>query len=452
MGFKLRLVLHLGALLLTLLLLAWCLVHTQYYATMLTLSLILLAQIATLLRFLSATQRELSRFLGAIRYADFSQSFSQPQAPASFRELGKAFDAVLERFRSERSDKEEQAGYLQVFVQQLPIAVLALNQDGRIPVANHALRRLLGLGRPINHLRQIREVDAELCQFIEALQPGSGQTWKLSLPGRRLYLKFSCTLLRSRGRQQKLITIQDIQGELDASELQAWQNLIRVMTHEIMNSVTPIASLAETTEQLISESIERLPVAARGDSGPLPLLQDARDASGTIGRRGQSLLRFVDNYRSLNRLPAPQFRKFAVARLLQSACSLMQEQARRQDCALSWHCQPETLELRADPDLLEQALINLLRNALEAVAERPQPQVRLQGRLLDLGRVELSVTDNGVGIDPANLENIFIPFFTTKRGGSGIGMSIVRQIVRSNGGRVHVSSTLGEGSTVTMVF
>ena len=453
MGFNLRVSLHVAAILLTVVVLSWCLLNTQYYATMLTLSLVLALQISALLRFIHATNRELSRFLTAVRHSDFSQSFRNLQPGGSFRDLGEAFDGVLDRFRRERSGKEEQAAFLQAFVQQMPIAVFSLEEDGRIPISNTAFRRLLGIQGQVNHLRQVRSADEKLARWIEALQPGQDSAFRLWRRQQMLHLKFSCAVLRSRGRQQKVITIQDIQGELEARELEAWQNLIRVMTHEIMNSVTPISSLADTAEQLLGEAGRQLQTPAPGcrdEAGAL--LTDAGDAIATISKRSQGLLRFVESYRSLTRLPTPKLRAFPVRELLDSVSRLMQEQAQRRGLALACRCHPATLELYADPEMLEQALINLVRNALDAVAEARAPAVELLAELQERGKVALVVRDNGCGIEKENLENIFIPFFTTKRGGSGIGMSVVRQIVRLNGGSINVLSEPGRGTAVILTF
>jgi two-component system, NtrC family, nitrogen regulation sensor histidine kinase NtrY len=472
MGFNLKLTLHIGGLLLTMMLLVWVWQNTAYYATLFTLSLILLVQVGGLIKLVSTTNRELSRFLNAVKYADFSQSFQTTRKQHSFRELGAAFDGVIERLRSERSAKEEQATYLQAFVQQLPIAVLALHEDGRIAVSNQALQRLLN-GRVCHHLQQLKEFDSALGEFLERVKPGREQNFKLKRPYGTLQLKVSCTLLRMRGQQQKLISLQDISSDLETQELEAWHNLIRVMTHEIMNSLTPLTSLADTARHYIDEAREQLttlPSSGKAASAThtqasatlssegkldhatlLALLDDAASATTTIGKRGQALLRFVQSYRTLSRLPAPRIKTFQVQEVLHSVNALMRAQA-ADKVLLHCHCTPMTLELQADPELLEQALINLVKNALDAVADVPQPTITLSAELRELGQIALSVTDNGCGMDSETLSQIFVPFFTTKRGGSGIGMTLVRQIVHLNNGNIHVESSPAQGTRVLLVF
>lgn len=453
MGFNLKVLLYVGGITLTIGLFFYCLLNTQYYATMLTLSLVFSFQIIALLRFISVTNRELTRFLSAVKHSDFSQSFSSSNQHSSFKELGAAFNEVIERFRSERSDKEAQAIYLQAFVQQMPIGMFALNEDGRIPISNNAFRKLLGLSE-INHLKQISSFDNKLGEFITELEAGKEQTLNITRNNESFQLKMACTLLRSKGVQQKLVSISNIQSELEASELEAWQNLIRVMTHEIMNSITPITSLADTADQCVKDSTELL--ASQTEESSITeinnLLEDASNAVTTIGRRSQGLMRFVESYRTLTRLPTPKYHHFRLLELFQSIEKLMAKQAQTLKLDIQFNCKPATLELNADQELLEQALINLVKNSLEALTETSNPTLKIKAELLERGKLCISVTDNGQGIDKENLKNIFIPFFTTKRGGSGIGMSIVRQIVRLNGGKVNVISEKDQGTSVIMNF
>lgn len=450
MGFNLRVLLHVAGILANVLLLSWIWSHYAYYATMLTLLLVLALQISALLRYVSATNRELSRFLAAVKYADFSQSFKGNRSHSSFQELGAAFDGVIEKFRSERGEKEEQAAYLHAFVQQLPIAVFALHEDGRILLGNQSFHKFAG--RACHHLDQLRQFDTALGNFIAGLRPGQGQNFKLKRPYGALHLKISCTLLRQRGQTHKLVSIQDISSDLESQELEAWHNLIRVMTHEIMNSITPLTSLADTARHYVVEASSEAEKLEGNKDELFALLDDAANAATTIGKRGQGLLRFVQSYRTLSRLPQPRPRTFRVKELLQSVATLMAEAASAQNTTLTVDCAPETLELNADPELLEQALINLVKNALDAVNGMNGAAIKVSAELRELGHVALTVADNGCGIDAENLEHVFVPFFTTKRGGNGIGMTIVRQIVTQNGGTIRVASAPGAGTSVVLSF
>jgi nitrogen fixation/metabolism regulation signal transduction histidine kinase len=452
MGFNLRVLLHIFGIQLTVTALAWCLTSdTSYYATMFTLSLLLLMQLAALVRYISHTNRELTRFLAAVQHGDFSQSFRGSYSHSSFRELGTAFDAVLERLRRERGDKETQASYLQAFVQQLPIPVFCLHEDEHITLGNLACLRLLGL-KELNHLRQLTDIDTSLSGAVCSLEPGHEQHIKVQRLSTALDLRLSCTLLRSKGQLHKLISLLDIRSALESRELEAWHNLIRVMTHEIMNSITPLTSLASTAHGYITEAREQLQQPDNSALATLNLLEDAASATATIGKRGSGLMRFVESYRTLTRIPPPRPIQFAVANLLKSVQELLQQQAQQQNVQLQFCCDPENMTLFADIDLLEQALLNLVKNAFDAVATAESPLIRMTGKLDSAGTAVIEVSDNGSGIPPDILESIFIPFFTTKRGGSGIGLSLVKQIVQLNGGRIEVASVPGTGTTFTLTF
>lgn len=452
MGFNLRLLLHVIGIQLTVTALAWCLTReNSYYATMFTLTLLLLVQLAALIRYISHTNRELTRFLAAVQHGDFSQSFRGVHTNNSFRDLGAAFDAVLERLRRERGDKETQASYLQAFVQQLPIAVCCLHHDGHITLGNLACLRLLGL-KELNHLRQLTDIDATLGAAVNALEPGQEVHIKIQRLSSALDLRLSCTLLRSKGQLHKLISLLDIRSALESRELEAWHNLIRVMTHEIMNSITPLTSLASTAQGYINEARDQLQQSNTSVQGSLHLLDDAASATATIGKRGSGLMRFVESYRTLTRVPPPKPIQFAVMNLLKSVQELSQQQAQQQGVQLTYRCEPENLALFADMDLLEQALLNLVKNAMDAVGNTEGASISLSAHRNEVGAVTLDVSDNGSGIPAEILGSIFIPFFTTKRGGSGIGLSLVKQIVQMNGGRIEVKSTPGAGTTFTLTF
>lgn len=451
MGFNLRVLLHVGGLLLTLSALAWCLTHPGYYATLFTLTLLLLAQVTGLIRHINHTNQELARFLGAVQHGDFSQSFRNISGYSGFQDLGSAFDGVLERLRNERSDKEAQATYLQAFVQQLPIGVFCLHEDGHITLANLACLRLLGL-KELNHTRQLTAISEKFAVALPLLEPGQEQSLQIQRLSTGLDLRLTCTVMRSKGQQHKLVSLLDIRSALESRELEAWHNLIRVMTHEIMNSITPLTSLADTASRYISEARHELAQTDNTATKTLDLLEDAASATTTIGKRGAGLMRFVDSYRTLTRLPPPQPRLFEVAGLLRSVDELLQEQALQANIRLECRCQPTNLMLHADADLLEQALINLLRNAFDAVAGAAAPRVTLTAQLIEGGVVTMEVRDNGSGIAADIIDSIFIPFFTTKRSGSGIGLSLVKQIVQLNGGRISVTSSAAAGTCFMLTF
>lgn len=421
---------------------AYVALETEYYATVLLLAVVLTSQVITLVRYVQRTNRELARFMLAIRYADFAQSFTVDAQSKSFAELAAAFEEILQRFRAARTAKEEQASYLDTFVQHVPVAVLALDESGRVDQFNHAARRLFGTGAP-HTLQAFHGFGPGFAERILALEAGRSELIKVTRAGAPLQLNVHATELKVGGRTHKIVTLQDIHGELEAREVEAWQNLIRVLTHEIMNSATPISSLAATAAELLAEARER-----RNDAA----IDDAHDAVETIAKRSTGLLQFVDSYRRLTRLPKPELRTFPAHELLGRVAQLMQPELARRGIALAQTVTPRNLDLTADPALLEQVLINLLRNAIDALTGAPAPRIRLSAEIDAAGHAVLAVQDNGHGMDEQVRQNIFVPFFTTKQHGTGIGLSLVRQIMRSHHGSVGVQSAPGEGTAVRLSF
>jgi two-component system, NtrC family, nitrogen regulation sensor histidine kinase NtrY len=416
---------------------------TTYYATMLLLIGVLALQVAGLLHYVRRTNRELARFMLAIWHEDFSQTFATDAASGTFAELSAAFEEIMRRFRAARTAKEEQASYLDTLVQHVPVAVVVLDETGRIDLFNHAARRLLGLAS-LRYVDDLDRVGPGLGERVLALEPGGAELIKLARENALLQLNVLATELKIGGRIYKIVSLQDIHGELEARELEAWQNLIRVLTHEIMNSATPISSLAATVTELLGD--------ARDGRESDRAIEDARDAVETIAQRSAGLVHFVETYRRLTRLPKPSWREVRLSDLFGRVAALMTPELERRDIALVQRITPGHLRITADPDLLEQALINLIRNSIDALDGAKGPRIELVAELDAAGRAVIAVEDNGHGMEPQVRDNIFVPFFTTKRDGTGVGLSLVRQIVHSHRGHVGVRSTPGEGTAVRLSF
>lgn len=426
----------------TLVLMAYLVFESPYPAAAVAAGVLAVYQVVGLVRFVERTNRDLVRFLQAIRYEDFSQTFSTRGMGKSFGELKAAFTDVLEAFKRTRAEREEHARYLQTVVQHVGVGVLTFHPDGEIDIVNSAARRLLQIG-PLRNVRQLESLSKPLVESLLKLHSGDRAMVKVDDGGRLLQISMSATELRMRGSTYTLVTLQDIQSELEEQEMEAWQKLIRVLTHEIMNSVTPISSLASTIRGLLAPT----------DGPPsADTLADVHAGAETIERRSQGLIHFVETYRELTRIPKPDFQIFLITELFSRIEQLVRTQVAEKGIAFTAHVDPESLELTADPELVEQVLLNLVKNAIEAVEGIQQPEVTISGGTDGRGRCVVRVRDNGPGIDEDVQERIFIPFFTTKREGSGIGLSICRQIMRSHGGSISVKSTPGEGAEFGLRF
>jgi signal transduction histidine kinase len=285
-----------------------------------------------------------------------------------------------------------------------------------------------------------------LVQKLLDLKSGQKALVKVDVQNELLQIAINATEFRLRDQNFTLVSLQNIQSELEEKELEAWQNLIRVLTHEIMNSVTPIASLASTINDLLNSNGQKTSAALNNETR-----SDVNGALRTIQKRSEGLLHFVDAYRNLTRLPVPNFQIFSVQELFKRVYHLMQVDL-AQTIRFDYSVIPESLELTADSELVEQILINILKNAIHAVTERENPRIDLTSKIDDRGRVIIQVTDNGPGIPKDMLDKIFIPFFTTKENGSGIGLSLSRQIMRLHRGTITVRSQPNEQTVFTLRF
>ena len=399
----------------------------------------------SLFRYIDRCNLGLARFLESVRYHDFSLSPGIEGLGGSFADLNSTFREISGQFQRAREEKEEQYRYLQTVVQHVGVGLLSLRDDGAVDLFNHAAKRLLR----VPHLRHITELPPmflPLRDEIEKANSGGKSLLKLDFPDEELHLSLCTTEFKQRGQLFKLVSLQNIQVELEEKETEAWQSLTRVLTHEIMNSLTPIASLASTAASLLPDG------GGDDDDAASTRNHDVAEALQTIDRRSQGLMRFVHAYRSVTLIPRPQFRIFPVLEIFRRTEKLMQEKFTRQGVALRIEVEPPSLELTADPDLTEQVLLNLLLNALEALAGREKPQIRMLSRMNERGRVLIEVSDNGPGIAPEAREKLFIPFFTTKKEGSGIGLSFSRQVMRLHRGTISVKSQPGAGSLFVLRF
>lgn len=433
----------------TILLLVYLISETSLLATSLIVGAAVIAQVVSLVHYVEKTNRDLTRFLASIKYSDFSQAFSSGQRGSSFEGLNAAFANVISEFQKARSEKETQYRYLQTLVQHIGLAILSFDQTGKVDLINNAAKRLLR----VTHLRNINSLKSFSSPLVETLissRPGEKALVKIDQGDVSLTLAVYPTEFRIPGRTTTLVSMQDIENELAEQEMAAWQKLIRVLTHEIMNSVTPIASLASTVGDLVKRSEESM----TEDSAQISVetRDDIREAAFTIQKRSKGLLHFIDAYRNLTKIPKPNFEIFPVAELLERVAQLFKNQLDESDINLSITVDPKSLELTADPQLTEQVLINLILNAIEVSEGRSNGTIELSSRLDERGRVLISVADNGPGISEEVKERIFTPFFTTKRGGSGIGLSLSRQIMRLHKGSIAFKSTPGETTTFTLRF
>ncbi|MCB2211122.1 ATP-binding protein [bacterium] len=432
-----------SALTLTLILIAWLVVVTDYVMTIALLGVFAIIQVITLVRYVEKVQRDLTRFLIAVKYEDFFETFQSPTTSTASR-LNDEFTRIMTEFRRVRAEREEQVQYLQTVLQHIASAVISYDSSGEVELANTAARKLFKLNR-CEHIDRLNKVSEELVTMLKTIRAGEQRVIKVVDEGDVLQLLVRATEFVRGGRRLTLVAIQNIRSELEEQELEAWQNLIRVLTHEIRNSITPIASLATTTNSLLAE----IPVP-EGDEGET--VEDAQLAVRTIQKRSEGLLKFVEAFRSLYKVPEPDLQRVEVRGLLDHLAKFFESKFDEVGVSGSFDCSPGNLSLLADRDLIEQVLINLLTNALQAVPGVADPRIEVSASIDAQGRGRIRVLDNGSGIEPDLLERIFIPFFTTKPDGTGVGLSLSRQIMRMHRGTITAQSKPGEETVITLVF
>ena len=388
----------------------------------------------------------MNRFLLSIKHSDFSQSFTNNQKGAGFDELNAAFSAVSTEFQQAKLEKEEHFRFLQTIIDHVGIALVAFDSEGDVELLNNAAKKLLKIPR-LGNIKDLGTISPLLAEKLVNISPGDKDLVKLQQDDDLLQLSIYATGFILRRQQLTLVAMQNIQHELEEKEMMSWQNLIRVLTHEIMNSITPIASLASTAQGLLKDNQECEVPESMNET-----IDDVRKAVNTIEKRSNGLLTFIENYRKLTRIPKPAFKVVQIKDLFDRVEYLLKDQFEQCSVKFKKRIDPESLTITADPALIEQVLINLCKNAMEAVNGVINPKIKLKAGTDGRGNPVIKVSDNGKGIKEEVLEKIFIPFFTTKPQGSGIGLSLSRQIIRQHKATIGVTSTPNDKTVFKLRF
>jgi nitrogen fixation/metabolism regulation signal transduction histidine kinase len=414
------------------------------FAAML-MAIIIILQLVDIFKFISQTNRKLTRFLESVKYSDFISGFAADnRLGKSFKELNIAFNEVLEAFRKARSEKEEHWQYLNSVVQQVRTGILSFDIDGNVQLINANAKRFIGTSN-IKNIKDLINLNPKLYHAINSAELGKSELYK---GPHEVYLTIQSTELRIRGTDVKLVTLQNIQPELQKQELEAWQNLTRVLRHEIMNSITPISSLTSTLREILDHDMERKDSHYElKEEGA----EDLKEGLSTIENRSRGLIKFIDAYREYTSLPKPKMSTIRLKDMVTHVAQLMRTELKKTAIEFHYECNSEYLTIQADVEMIEQVLINLLKNAIEALSETEHPKLELIGTY-DENTVKIDIIDNGPGIIKEAVEHIFVPFYTTKRTGSGIGLSLSRQIMQMHNGSITVESIPDVKTIFTLRF
>ncbi len=396
-------------------------------------------------RFHKKAQDEVSQFVESVHYRDFSRHFDVKQAPPELQPLRRGFNDINTTFKIISKERETQYQYIQKILELVDTGILSYdNESGETGWMNESLKKMLG----IPYLKTIHSLEKRnkiLYDAIIALRSGENEVVSVTGDKNTLKLLLSATAFQTDNKVYKLIAIQNVNEALDENEAKAWQKLLSVMTHEIMNSVAPISSLADTLKN-------RLQLAEKKLEDTDGTVEDIELGIITIKRRSEGLLKFAETYRNLNKITTLNLTHVYVRDLFENLSRLMQPTLQQKNIDVDVILKDTDLMFEADTNLVEQVLINLLVNAIEAVKETPNPHITLSATRNSNQKVVIKIADNGTGIPADLLDKIFIPFFSTKKSGSGIGLSLCKQIMMLHKGNVQVQSTVGEGTVFSLLF
>jgi signal transduction histidine kinase len=396
------------------------------------------AALASLWNFIRRTNFLVSRFIESVRFEDYSQRFSDPSG-GGFDVLGASLDHALKTLQARHVKESAEGRYLAAIVDDAPSALLTIDQEGRVEMLNKAARQLFAR-MPLNRLEDLETLGPELSTAVR-LPPGTRKITRLMLEGVPQKAIFASAQVARLDEPVTVISILPVQSELGALEVAAQADLVRVLTHEIMNSLTPVTSLARTGADLVA-------TAAQQDEA----LTDAKTATETVARRAEGILRFVESYREFAQAPEIHRRQFKAKSWAEEIMRLALANAAERKIDARVEVEPATMSLNADPELLAQVLLNLLRNSLRATAD-VDPSVVVLGLAREPnGHFRIEVRDNGPGIPADRREDIFLPFYTTHKGGSGVGLSFARQVALAHGGSICALDAPEGGANLRMVI
>ncbi len=405
--------------------------------------LIFFIQISELINYLNRTNRKIAFFFDAIRNDDSTLNFPETTGNKALNELNSSLNKVNDLIKNIKFELLEQEQYFKAILEHVSIGIITYNEKGTIFLSNSAARNLLN-HEHLNHIDQVSRIDKKLHVAFIDIQPGDNRLVSFNGKEGLVQLSLKSTQFKTASQNLQLVTIHDIKNEMDTKELESWIKLIRVLTHEIMNTVAPITSLSQTilayfknldgkqpTDKVISNTIKGLEV---------------------INERGTGLIAFVETYRKLTRIPPPEKTSIPVKWLFEQIITLISTESEQDHIKIESTINPPELEISVDKKQISQVLINLVKNSREALKNKDDRKIILRGKLNEYGRVIIIVRDNGSGIPDDLVDKIFVPFFTTKQNGSGIGLSVSRQIMQLHGGSLKLNSVPGKYTEAVLVF
>jgi len=447
-NYKFNIIIRVVVLALSILLFANLLATDSLLLTVGLVSILAVIQVISLIRFIDKNNVEINSFFETLKNQDLLNPHFNPGEGEYYNTLVEHYYEIINKLKASDTDKDAKYQYLKTIVQHVGIGIITFNKAGEVQIINTAAKRLFRITH-INNIRELRKISESLVNSFEMLKTGGRDLIKIINNEETVQLAVFAIELTLKDEEFKLVSVQNIQSELEENEMEAWQKLVRVLTHEIMNSVTPISSLANTLEEDIKFRID-----GEGKEKELTRedLEDLHLAIKTILKRSEGLVRFVTDFRSLTHIPKTKFAEVAISDLFEHIELLMKHELDQNQIDYKRSIIPPELKIKIDQALIEQVLINLIKNAIQALREEPDKNIEVSAFLKDNKHIIISVKDSGPGIDDEAQSKIFIPSYTTKKSGSGIGLSLSKQIMRQHLGSISVKSRLNEGSEFVLRF
>jgi nitrogen fixation/metabolism regulation signal transduction histidine kinase len=431
------------------LLLAFLSFKTNYFYSITSLFIIIALETWNLINYILKRRNDLKRMLEYIKENNPTMYFS-PSRVHPFNELGYFLNEISDIVRNVRIDKENQLRYTQYIVQHVGIGLIAFDQNGKVEIVNQAAKDILNL-QVLNSIDALDKVKSGLTDIVKKMNLNEQKVIALNSGKEIKHLAFKMSIFKIAHKEIKLISFQDIKNELDEREMDSWQKLIRVLTHEIINSITPVTSLSGTISGFYKKNNSLLNASNISDN----TIQQTVTGLDLIEERGKSLLDFVSKFRSLTKLPIPKFEEVCIADLINGIVILKKDELGKEGISLNFNTNNNDITILCDKNLIEHVLINLINNAKDAIINNLQPNsksLEIISWLKENQHPAISIKDNGNGIPENLIQEIFIPFFTTKEQGSGIGLSLARQIMRLHGGTISVHSIPYKETSFTLTF
>lgn len=412
----------------------WSLSSSNLVITKVIIALLFISLFAFLLSYINKTNRDLVNFLEAIKHLD--NVSSNDTSDLSFNQLNITYNEITTQLKDAWLAKEYEQQYFQYTLENIGTGILSIDLQGNVELCNKAAKKMLGVSK-LKNIDELPHISSDL----KNLKTEQTKLIKINTHIDQQVILVKSNLIKIGKKELKLLSFQNIKTQLEESELEAWQKLIRVLTHEIMNSVTPVKSLTYSLQKIVSSN----------ETDPEKTDKILKGLAA-IEKRSKGLLDFVESYKNLTQIPKPTYGRVEIKKLIDNVLDLINEEKNRENIKVVCEITPDDISVIADEKLITQVLINLIKNSAMALANKKEKLLKIESGLTDISKVYIKITDNGDGISPEVIDKIFVPFFSTREGGSGIGLSFARQIMVLHNGRIDVNSNEGEGTVFTLLF